>query len=441
MRIGNRKKLPWKAALLALAVSAGAAHGGESAGFCDGVTPPAPDAFEPNNTFETAFPIAPYTEFSQVQNFSDDTDVDWFFFRAFDFASTGNVYPISFRSPPFGSGISMTTTEPFQGAGVFIRIFQVDGSNLTEIVPPVGDPGTLELIDQGCIFEPFDIEFRFDTTSDYAISLSQCRNEGLDVNGNMIADNEEYCIPDDPSFGLHLIRPEIFISGELTGTVTDAITMQPIPLAAVIGGNVGLTAYSNPANGVYSGIASQVTGATATVFRQGYVSRNIQFDLVQDQITPCDIPLMPEGVSMDSDLTISSLNTSSNEMFFGESFSVSTQISNSGAGASPATALRFYLSNDATIDTSDTEIGSSMIAGIMAGQISPNTSSVQAPESEGSFFFGACVDTVDGESNATNNCSASVPLTINYRFRDGFETPTAQPAALPKGDPAACTLL
>ncbi|MEM6575033.1 MAG: CARDB domain-containing protein [Pseudomonadota bacterium] len=291
----------------------------------------------------------------------------------------------------------MTISEPFEGAGVFIRIFEVDGSSLTEIVPPAGDPGTLELIDQGCVFEPFDIEFRFQTTRDYAISLSQCRNEGLDVNDNMVADNEEYCIPDDPSFSLHIFRPEIFIAGELTGTVTDAITMQPIPLAAVIGGNVGLTAYSNPANGVYSGLASEVTGATATVFRQGYESRNIQFDLVQDQVTPCDIPLMPEGVSMDSDLTVSSLITNSNELFFDDSLSVTTQISNSGAGASPATALRFYLSNDATIDTSDTEIGSSMIAGIMAGQTLPNTSSVQAPESDGSFFFGACVDTVDGE--------------------------------------------
>ncbi|MEM6937409.1 MAG: hypothetical protein AAF552_13195, partial [Pseudomonadota bacterium] len=143
MRIGKRKKLSGKIALLALAVSAGSAHAGASAGFCDGVTPPAPDAFEPNNTFETAYPIAPYTLLPQVQNFSDDTDVDWFFFRAFDFASTGNVYPFRFSDPSFGAGISMTTSEPFEGAGVFIRIFQVDGSTLTEIVPPVGDPGTL----------------------------------------------------------------------------------------------------------------------------------------------------------------------------------------------------------------------------------------------------------------------------------------------------------
>ncbi|MEM7704389.1 MAG: CARDB domain-containing protein [Pseudomonadota bacterium] len=429
------------AALLTLALTVGAAQAGPSAGFCDGVTPPAPDAFEPNNTFETAFPIAPYTLLPQVQNFSDDTDVDWFFFRAFDFLGSANIYPLRFRSPPFGAGISMTTSAPFEGAGLFIRIFQVDGSNLTEIVPPAGDPGTLELIDQGCIFEPFDIEFRFDTTSDYAISLSQCRNEGLDVNSNMIADNEEYCIPEDPSFGLHIFRPTGFEAGELTGTVTDAVTMQPVPLAAIIGNNVGLTAYSNPATGVYSGLAAEVTGGTASVVRQGYITRDVQFNLVQSETTPCDITLMPEGVSMDSDLTISSLNTSSNELFFGESFSVTTQISNSGAGASPATALRFYLSNDATIDTSDTEIGSSMIAGIMAGQTLPNTSSIQAPESDGSFFFGACVDTVDGESNSANNCSASVPLTINYRFRDGFETPPAQPAALPKGGPPACTLL
>ncbi|MEM1091206.1 MAG: CARDB domain-containing protein [Pseudomonadota bacterium] len=427
--------------MLALAVSIGEAQAGASAGFCDGVTPPAPDEFEPNNTFETAYPIAPYTPLPQVQNFSDDTDVDWFFFRAFDFASTGNVYPFRFSDPSFGAGISMTTSEPFEGAGVFIRIFQVDGSTLTEIVPPVGDPGTLELIDQGCIFEPFDIEFRFEATRDFAISLSQCRNEGLDVNGNMIADNEEYCIPEDPSFGLHILEPIGFEAGELTGTVTDAITMQPVPLAAIIGNNVGLTAYSNPANGIYSGLASQTSGANATVFREGYQSRNIQFDLVQLEVTPCDIPLMPEGVSMDSDLTISSLNTSTNELFFGDSLNVTTQISNSGAGASPATALRFYLSNDATIDTGDTEIGSSMIAGIMAGQTLPNTSSVQAPESDGSFFFGACVDTVDGESNAANNCSASVPLTINYRFRDGFEAQPAQPGALVKGGPPACTLL
>ena len=97
----------------------------------------------------------------------------------------------------------------------------------------------------------------------------------------------------------------------------------------------------------------------------------------------------------------------------GESFTLSATVSNAGDGASAATTLRYYRSTDATITTSDTEVGTDALWTLAASGTSAESISLTAPNSAGTYYYGACVDAVSGESSSTNNCSSSVQVTVS----------------------------
>ena len=94
------------------------------------------------------------------------------------------------------------------------------------------------------------------------------------------------------------------------------------------------------------------------------------------------------------------------------SFTLSATVSNTGDGEAPATTLRYYRSTDATITTSDTEVGTDAVGALAAAGTSSESISLTAPATAGAYYYGACVDTVTGESDTTNNCSASVKVDV-----------------------------
>ena len=96
----------------------------------------------------------------------------------------------------------------------------------------------------------------------------------------------------------------------------------------------------------------------------------------------------------------------------GASFTLSATVSNTGDGASVATTLRFYRSTDATITTSDTEVGTAAVAELAPSGSGSGSVDLTAPSSPGTYYYGACVDAVTDESDTTNNCSASVLVTV-----------------------------
>ena len=93
----------------------------------------------------------------------------------------------------------------------------------------------------------------------------------------------------------------------------------------------------------------------------------------------------------------------------GASFTLSATVSNTGGAASAPTTLRYYRSTDGTITRSDTPVGTDAVG---AAVTSSESISVTAPASPGIWYYGACVDTVTGESATTNNCSPSVEVTV-----------------------------
>ena len=88
----------------------------------------------------------------------------------------------------------------------------------------------------------------------------------------------------------------------------------------------------------------------------------------------------------------------------GGSFTLSVGVSNDGAGSAAATTLRYYRSPDATITTSDTEVGTDEVPGLAPLGTSSQSVSLTAPSTAGTYYYGGCVDAVTDESDTTNNC-------------------------------------
>ncbi|MCY4594494.1 MAG: hypothetical protein OXC19_06785 [Bryobacterales bacterium] len=113
------------------------------------------------------------------------------------------------------------------------------------------------------------------------------------------------------------------------------------------------------------------------------------------------------------DLAVSLLSVSNNSPETGGSFTLSATVSNRGDGSSRSTTLRYYRSTDATITTSDTSMGTDAVGALAASEISIESIALTSPSTPGTYYLGACVDAVSGETDTTNNCSASVPVTVS----------------------------
>ena len=111
----------------------------------------------------------------------------------------------------------------------------------------------------------------------------------------------------------------------------------------------------------------------------------------------------------------------------GTSFTLNATVRNRGNGAAAGSTLTYYRSSDATIDTSDTYLGMDPVSSLSAGASSPESTSVIAPSTPGTYYYGACVSTVTNESDTTNNCSTAVSLTVVAPPDLVVDPPTASP--------------
>ena len=135
-----------------------------------------------------------------------------------------------------------------------------------------------------------------------------------------------------------------------------------------------------------------------------------QQDLVETQ------PQLPGQ----QDLVVAAPTVSDRGPVAGARFTLSTMVQNDGDGASATTTLRYYRSTDATITTSDASVGTAAVSALAASGNAGASVDLTAPSSPGTYYYGACVDAVTDESDTTNNCSASVPVTV----ADGGEPAT-----------------
>ena len=96
----------------------------------------------------------------------------------------------------------------------------------------------------------------------------------------------------------------------------------------------------------------------------------------------------------------------------GGSLNLRATVRNVGDAASAATTLRYYRSSDASISTSDAEVGTDAVGALAAGADGAGSLTLNAPTTRGTYYYGACADAVPEERNTSNNCSAAAMVTV-----------------------------
>ncbi len=172
---------------------------------------------------------------------------------------------------------------------------------------------------------------------------------------------------------------------------TDAVGALAAP--GVSAESISLTAPSTAGTYYYNACVDAVAGESNTTNNCSFVS--------------IGVTVVPEA-----DLVVGSPSVTDSSPETGDSFTLSATVGNDGDGAAAATTLRYYRSTDGTITTSDTEEGTDAMRGLSAGATRSESISLTAPATAGTYYYGACVDTVTGESDTTNNCSASVQVDV-----------------------------
>ena len=112
------------------------------------------------------------------------------------------------------------------------------------------------------------------------------------------------------------------------------------------------------------------------------------------------------------DLVIQLPTVSTSTPTAGASFTLRVTVRNQGGARSGSTTLRYYRSSDGTISTRDTEVGTDPVSSLSASRTSAESISLTAPSSAGTYYYGACVESVSGETDTGNNCSPAVDVTV-----------------------------
>ena len=182
------------------------------------------------------------------------------------------------------------------------------------------------------------------------------------------------------------------ISSSDTSVGTDAVGT--LAASGTSAESISVTAPSTAGTYYYGACVDSVTGESSTA---NNCSTSVQVDVAE-----------PEG----PDLVVGTPTVSDSSPETGDSFTLSATVRNTGDGASAATTLRYYRSMDATISSSDTSVGTDAVGTLAASGTSAESISVTAPATAGTYYYGACVDSVTGESSTANNCSGSVTVTV-----------------------------
>ena len=123
----------------------------------------------------------------------------------------------------------------------------------------------------------------------------------------------------------------------------------------------------------------------------------------------------PVGLALDiitPDLVATSPSVDPPNPASSQSFTLSVAIHNRGNAPAPPTTVRYYLSTDSTITTDDTEVGTGTVSELAAPSTTFKLIRLTAPSSPGTYYYGACVQPVSGESDIQNNCSSASEVVV-----------------------------
>ena len=119
-------------------------------------------------------------------------------------------------------------------------------------------------------------------------------------------------------------------------------------------------------------------------------------------------------------LVLESLEASKVALTSGESFTLTATVKNDGNTRSDATTVRYYRSSNNSLSRSDTRLGSSNVSGIAAGATTQVSIPLTAPQSPGTYYYGACVG--DSETYSGDACKI-IEITVVKVTIAGFQRP------------------
>ena len=142
---------------------------------------------------------------------------------------------------------------------------------------------------------------------------------------------------------------------------------------------------------------------------------NLDGTRIEDLVTGLSEPvgLALEIVVPDApDLVVASPSVNPPNLASSQSFTLSVAIHNRGNAPAPPTTVCYYRSNDSTITNEDIEVGTSTVSGSAAPSTTFKLIRLTAPSSPGTYYYGACVQSVSGERDIENNCSSASKVVV-----------------------------
>ena len=183
-----------------------------------------------------------------------------------------------------------------------------------------------------------------------------------------------------------------------TAVGTDSIA--GLAAAGTSGQSIDLTAPATPGTYYYGACVDAVTDESDT-------TNNCSISAAVTVSQPT-VPVEER----EPDLVVGSSAVTDSDPEAGADFTLSATAENTGQATADAATLRFFRSPDATITTSDTEVGTDTMTALAPSGSSSVSLDLAAPDTAGTYYYGACVDAVANESDTTNNCSPSVQVIV-----------------------------
>ena len=137
------------------------------------------------------------------------------------------------------------------------------------------------------------------------------------------------------------------------------------------------------------------------------------------------------GAAPAPDLVVDTPTVSESAPAAGARFTLSATVRNQGNSRSDSTTMRYYQSSDSTVTTGDTELGTDSVSGIEPSESGGESVSLTAPSTSGTYYYGACVDSVSGESDTTEQLLARGTVTVGAAPAPDLvvDTPTVSESA------------
>lgn len=111
------------------------------------------------------------------------------------------------------------------------------------------------------------------------------------------------------------------------------------------------------------------------------------------------------------DLILEYVNIDTTQIYVRETKEIKVKVKNQGNKISPASTVRYYLSNNITINDDDLQIGTDGFVSLAINDTARETLHYTF-NSQGEFYIGACIDPVAAESDTDNNCLTGPSIEI-----------------------------